>query len=131
MRDPVVSAAFEYVERAEDVALDVGVGLFQRVAHPRLSAQMHDAFEFFGGEQARHRIPIGQIRADEPERAVRREPGEARLLERDIVVIVQIVEPDHLVAAIEQALGGGSSNKSGGARNEKFHRSASILQHPL
>ena len=59
-----------------------------------------------------------------------REAREARLLERNVVVIVQIVEADHLVTALEQALGGGGSNESGGARHEKFHGSASILQHP-
>ena len=52
MRDAVVTAALEHIERADDVALDIGVRLFQRVAHPRLSAQMHDALEFLGGEQA-------------------------------------------------------------------------------
>ncbi len=70
MRNPVVAAAFEHIEGAEDVALDVGMGLFQGVAHSRLGAEMHHAFEFFGGEQARHRIAIGQIRAHEAKRAL-------------------------------------------------------------
>ncbi len=131
MRDAVVTAAFEYVEGADDIALDVGVRLLQRVAHPRLRAQMHDALEFPGSEQLRHRLPIRQVGMDEPERLVRLEPGEAGLLERDVVVIIEIVESDDLIASIEEALCGGRANEPGGARDEKFHPSASILEDQL
>ncbi len=101
------------------------------MAHPRLGAQMHDALEFLGGEQPRHRVTIGQVHMDEPESTVPLEPGETGLLERHVVVVIQVVESDNLIAAIEEALRGGRSNKPGGARNEKFHRSGSILEDQL
>jgi hypothetical protein len=127
----VVAAAFKYIERADDVALDMGVRLFQRMAHPRLSAQMHDALESFGGEQPRHRVTVGQVHMDEPESSAPLEPGETGLLERHVVVVIQVVESDNLVAAIEETLCGGRSNKPRGARNEKFHRTGSILEDRL
>ena len=130
MRNAVVTvtAAFQYIERADDVALDKGVRLFQRTTHPRLSPQMHDALESFGGEQAGHRVTIGQVHMDEAESTVLLEPFQTGPFDRHVVVVVQIVEADNLVAAIEEALCGGSSNKFRGARNKKFHRSGSILK---
>jgi tRNA threonylcarbamoyladenosine modification (KEOPS) complex Cgi121 subunit len=121
VRDAVVAAALEHVERADDVALDISVGFFQRMAHPRLSAQMHDAVEFLGAEQGLHRVPIGQIHMYEAERAVRLQARQPVAFERNRVIIVQIIEAADLVAALKQARRGGSSDEPSGARYKKFH----------
>ena len=43
--DAVVPAAFQHVERAGDVAVDVGLRRLERIAHAGLGAQMHHAVE--------------------------------------------------------------------------------------
>jgi hypothetical protein len=45
VRDAVVAATLEHVERADDVALDISVWCSQRMAYPGLSGQMHDPVE--------------------------------------------------------------------------------------
>ena len=79
MRDLRVTAAFEHIERADDVALDVGVRFLQRMPHPGLSAQMHDAFKFLLGEQRAiaSRRPNPQARS---EKRMRLQPREPRVL---------------------------------------------------
>ena len=48
---------------------------------------------------------------------------EARLLERRVVIIVEIVDADNLLAAVEQRMGGRRSDKAGGAGDENGHGS--------
>lgn len=39
------AAAFQKIDKAQDIALHIGVGIFQRVAHSRLSRQIDDDLE--------------------------------------------------------------------------------------
>jgi hypothetical protein len=48
----VVAAAFENIGEADDVAVDVGVRILQRVANTGLRGQVNDLVELFGGENA-------------------------------------------------------------------------------
>ena len=50
-------------------------------------------------------------------------PGfnQAVFLERDFVIVVQVVEADDFVAARQQAQGSGHADEAGGAGNENFH----------
>jgi hypothetical protein len=49
---------------------------------------------------------------------LRLQPGKSRVFERYIIILVQIIETDHFVAAIKQALRCGRSNKPRGTCNE-------------
>ena len=42
MLDAGVPAAFENVQKTDDIAIDVGVGILERMAHTCLSRQMYD-----------------------------------------------------------------------------------------
>ncbi len=121
MRHLVVAAAFEDVGEADDVALDVGMRILQRVADAGLGGQVDHLVEFLGGEQGLHAWAVGDIELDEAEVGMAGQAGQAALLERHFVVVVKVVEADNLIAAGQQAQGGGHADKTGGAGDENFH----------
>ena len=49
------------------------------------------------------------------------EARQPRLLQFDIVVVVQAVEPDNLIAALQQALRDMRTDETGGAGDQDFH----------
>ena len=104
--------------RALDVAVDVRERVLDAVAHAGLRAEVDHAREFLGGEQLRHAVAVGEIELDELEVSVALEDGEPRVLQRDVVVLVEIVEPDDLVAALEQQLRRVKADESGRAGDE-------------
>src|SRR5579871_2850164 len=126
MLDAVMAAALEHVERADHIAVDVAVRMGERVAHTGLSAEMHDALELLALEQIAHALPVREIPAHEAKAPMGMQALETSLLEGRIVVIVEIVETDHLIAALEQAQRGRRANKAGCAGHEDFHRAAII-----
>ena len=121
VRDCIVAAARQYVHHADDVTLNVAIRILQRIANAGLRTQVHDPLEFFSGEQRRHLIAVCQIQMDEPKRWARLQPREPRLFERNVVIVIEIVEPDDLIGAIEQALRGCRSDETGRAGDENFH----------
>src|SRR2546423_1174328 len=87
-----------------------------------LRRQVHHALKFLAREERRNGRLIGEIELHEAKLRLRREAREARLLERDVVVLVQGVQTDHLVTARKQARGGGRADEAGRAGHENFHR---------
>ena len=71
MLDGVVPAAFQYVERADDVARDIAVRILQRISHPSLRSQVHDALKFLNRKQRGHAGLICQVELHEAETMLR------------------------------------------------------------
>ena len=122
----VVPARLEDVEEAGDVRADVLVRIRQRVAHAGLRREVDDAIEAFLREQRVDRGPVGDVELVEREVGVL-ELLQPRELEVDVVVLVEVVESDHGVAAREQALRDVHADETGGAGDEDFH---SLLPRP-
>ena len=121
MLHTVMTAAFQDIERADYVAVDVAVRIFQRMTHPCLRAKVHHPLELSGSKQVHHRCLVGKVRSHKLESRLSLQAFEARGLERDIVIIVEIVEPDHVVAPLQKAQCGKRSDEAGCARNKDFH----------
>ena len=81
MLDAVVPAALEHVQRADDVAVDVGVRVLERVAHARLRGEVDHALELLAREQRRHARAVGEVELHEAEARQLLEDREARVLE--------------------------------------------------
>ena len=79
---------------------------------------MNDALRPRFGEQPLHAGAVGEIELVEGEAVAPLKLREPRLLQPHVVVGIEIVEPDHLVAAVEQRLGGVVSDEAGGAGDE-------------
>ena len=78
---------------AIDVVAQVGVRIDERIAHARLRGEVHDRREGPPREQcAAHAARVGEIDALEREARIGRERRDARLLQRDVVVRIEIVD---------------------------------------
>jgi hypothetical protein len=101
MPDAMMPAALQDVEKTLHVGRHVGVRILQRVAHARLRREVDDRAEARPAEQRFHLPEIRDVHVDEPELRVL-QPRQARFLEADIVVVVQVVDADHGLALGEE-----------------------------
>jgi phosphoenolpyruvate-protein kinase (PTS system EI component) len=81
---------------------------------------VHDLVEFFCSEQRLHAFAVCQVETRHREAVVAVEKLRAGVLQRHIVVIVEVVEPDDSVPALEQYLRGVVADKPGRAGHEYF-----------
>ena len=120
MPDRIVSHALEQVEESHDVAVNVGIGVFDRIAYPGLCRQIDDGIEFFSSEQVLQGLSVFEVHLDEPVsgitialhrlsfrneipvNACRFEPG---VFEPDIVIVIDRIYADDLIARFEQSFG--------------------------
>jgi len=116
-----VTASFQHVEGPGHVAVDVSLRILERVAHARLRRQVHDPREALAREQCADLRGVRQIELHEAEGGVAFEPLEARLLEGDVVVLVEIIETHHLVTLAEQPLRRRRPDEPGGACDQDLH----------
>ena len=79
--------------------------ILDRVAHAGLRGEVHHALEPLApSKSACIADAVGDVELREAEIGVALEHREARRFELGIVVAVEVVEADHLVAALEQRL---------------------------
>ncbi len=116
----MVAAGLEDVEEAGDVRADVLVRIDQRVAHAGLRSEVHDAIELLGSEELIDIRAVGDVELVERE-SRKLELLQPRQLEVDVVVVVQVVQPDDGVAALEQAPRDVHADEAGGAGDEDLH----------
>lgn len=120
MPDRIVSHALEQVEESHDVAVNVGIGVFDRIAYAGLCRQIDDGIEFFSSEQVLQGLSVFEVHLDEPVsgitialhrlsfrnevpvNACRFEPG---VFEPDIVIVIDRIYADDLIARFEQSFG--------------------------
>lgn len=116
-----MAAAFEHMAERVDVVAQVGGRVRERMAHARLGRQMHDVGEAALAEQAGGGVRIGQVHPLEREVRGALQRGEARLLERDVVVRVEVVHARDARAAREQRPRGMHADEACGAGYEDVH----------
>ena len=111
--------------KPDEVRGDVGQRVLEAVADAGLGGEVDHALE--GGRERRlNRRPVGEVGAQEapvgPAGAV--ELGQPRLLERHVVVVVDVVEARHGVAARQQRPGDVKADEAGGAGDQDPHQAA-------
>ena len=119
--DVVVATAFEDVREADDVALDVRVRVGQRVAHAGLRREVHDLVELLARKQRVHAGAVGDVELHEAKGRVRGQPREPVALYLRVVIVVEIVQADHHVAAGQQNLRDMHADEAGCAGDQDFH----------
>lgn len=125
---PAVAAALEHVGEADEVGIDVGIGVLDRVAHPRLGGQVKDPVETVRGKEFRHACPVRHVELLEDEVLVRAQAREAGFLQGHIVVGVEVVDAVDRVAAVEQSFRDRRADESRGARNQDVHIGESAIR---
>jgi hypothetical protein len=119
--DLAVATAFQDVHEADQVALHIGLGIDQRVAHAGLGGQVDDLVELLFGKELLHAFVVRHVHFHETEVLVGRQAGQAVVLELDFVIVIEVVETNHLIASCQQELAGVHADKTGCAGNENFH----------
>ena len=133
-----VAAGFQDVQEADHVALKVGVGVRDGVAHACLCGEVHHLVEFFCGKElvetflvvdshlcetailvlgALYHGAVGEVVATLLDATF----AETPVLETDIVIVVDVVNADYLIAAFckhEHKLG---TDKACCTCNKNFH----------
>ena len=82
---------------------------------------MNDAIEFTPIEQLVHRLGVGEGGAHELEAGGLLQQREARLLESDIVIVIDGVETDHIVAVRQQPARDVKTDEPRGAGDQDLH----------
>ena len=113
-----MAAAFQHVEEAGEIGIEIGVGILQRVAHAGLGGEMHHRPEAAAGEELFGGGAIGQIEAMKGEAVELPESRQPSLLERRIVIGIEAVDPDDRPARCEQALRETEADEACGAGDE-------------
>ena len=92
---------------ADEVRLDVGARILDRIANARLRAEMDDPVELLAGKRAVQRLVIGEIHLLELEAAgiERGERGQPVGLEARIVIGVEAVDADHRIRPASSGAG--------------------------
>ena len=119
--DARLARPLEHIAEARQIGVDVRGRIDQRVTHPRLRGKMHHRVEAVAGKQLRHGRAIGDI--DFQERKIRAgaQACEAGLLEAHVVIVVQVVDTAHHVAARDEAHAKRVADKAGSTRNQYVH----------
>ncbi|MNC44026.1 hypothetical protein D3C75_929190 [compost metagenome] len=112
------AAALEDAEEADDVGIDIGLGRFETVADPGLGGEVDDAARLVFGEQGGDALAVGQV---ERVMAIVRmflQQGQTSLLQRRVVIGVEVVQADDRLAALQQPPGGVEADEAGRAGDE-------------
>ena len=122
----VVPATFEDIEEAIEVGIGIDVRVCERMADAGLPREMDHPGETVPGEQRRDLGPIRKIGMNELESGLRPQQIEPRLLERGIVKVVEIVEPDDMTAFGQQLARDMKADETRGTRNQY-----GLFRHPI
>ena len=114
----MMPASFEHIHETHQIALHISIRIFQRVAHAGLCGEVKHAFRAHFGEQLLKRIAVGDVRLNKSETGMCVELREPGLLEARIVVIIQVVNADHLMAFCQQSCAAMHADKASGACHE-------------
>jgi len=117
MTHPPFPRQFEHVHMAGKVGADIGMGVDQRIAHAGLGAEMDDRLDRMIGEQRLKCRHVGKVQFGEGEQLAmalfeRRDPI---ALERDLIIVVEIVDADHGAPVGQQPVGHRHADEAGRA----------------
>ena len=118
VRDARVAAAFDHVTERRQVVPEIRLRIDERVAHARLRGEMNDVRERVVAEEPVRRLGIGEVDALEPEAWALGQPREARFLQRDVVVRIEIVDTQHGHPGVEELCRRVHADETGAAGDE-------------
>ena len=103
------------VLEADDIALDVGARVLQRVPDPRLCREMDHAVKIVLGKERVNDLSVSQVTLHKRKPGVVEERLQPILLEINVVIVIEAVDAHHLTARIEQRLRNIGANEACGA----------------
>src|SRR5688500_13283284 len=103
MRALPAPGELEQIDVADQGRAHISVRILKRVAYPRLRPEMDDAVMLQARQAGLERGQVGEVRLDEAEGVAvpALELGDPVALQLNAVIIVDVVEADHRLAAPE------------------------------
>ena len=114
----VVATAFEDMKEADNIAVYIGMGIIQGVAHACLSCQIDHGIGLGVGKKLLHAGAIAQIHLEKLEIGVILDLCQAIALQLHAVVGIKIVDADHRFALLEQHFCQTVPNKASSSRDK-------------
>ena len=119
----IVAAALQDVQEAHDIAVHIGPGILDRIADAGLGGQVDHGVEALRREQRRQRLAVGEVHPHEAEPfAV--DLRQARFLQDDGIISIEVVQADDFIAASEQTLNQMEADEAGCSRDQDLHKAA-------
>ena len=118
MLQPEVPAGLEDVQEPDQVALQIRIRVRDAVPHSRLRGKVYDLVELLRREQPVDRLLVGQVHLPD----LQPEGLAPAFLQTDVVIIVVIVDSDHLIPPLLERVHELGTDKTGRAGHEYFHR---------
>lgn len=113
-----LTTSLEYLQKAYNVAVNVCMRIDEGISDAGLGCQVHDSADWLFSKQGCHTFAVSQIHFDEPELRERRKLRKPRFFEAHIVILIEIVEAQHMIAALQQPSGHVVPDKAGRAGNK-------------
>jgi hypothetical protein len=98
----MVPASFQNIDEAFEIGVDIGMGMVDGMAHASLGREVNDRRKPMFGKQLTDRGTIGKIGLHEIELRILAQDIQPGLLERRVIVAVEIVQTDHVAAFGQQ-----------------------------
>src|SRR5258706_13496297 len=118
------AAGLEHADETDQVAFHVGKRVGERIANARLCREMQHRRRPFVGKNLPDRLLIRDVELDETKTRAGSELREARLFQAYVVVAVQVVQADDLIAAREQLQRAMHADEPGRAGQQDLHAAA-------
>lgn len=123
MPHPPFPRQFEHIDMPRKVGTDIGVRIDERVANPRLGAQVDDRLDHLVVQRSLNRVHVRKVQfmeGEEPAMSLmqRIEPG---ALERYGIIIIEIVDADDGMTLRHQPVGDVHTDEAGCAGDKNRH----------
>src|SRR5215216_198136 len=116
------ATGFEHATETNEIAVHVRRRIFQAVADAGLRAEVSHVVRFEMRDQSRKFFSVREVLLHEPEFFQRLEFGQARALQRNVVVVAKVVYAEHIAAfRHREAARHMITDEAGGAGHENFH----------
>lgn len=115
MLDTVMPSPFENVQECGEIGTSVGMGMIDGVSNTCLSGQVDDALRLSPRKEIQGVVGVREIEIEMFVILVRRYARESGAFESHIVVVVDLVDTDDVVATVEQCLCDGRADETRGS----------------
>src|ERR1700727_628464 len=120
--------AFEYVDKADEIAGNIFVGAGNGASYSGLRRQMNDGIEIAVAEEAFPTGAVGQVKREKPESGTDAKLAQPRILEPRVVVVVKVVYANNLEPICKKAVDEVGADETGGAGHQDSFVSC-LLRH--
>ena len=97
--DRIEATALEYMSETDEITLDIRLRRLEAIANPRLRSEVDHVRKTVALKERVERWPVAEVLMTEGEARLIRELIKTCSLELEVIVCVEVIEPDDLLTA--------------------------------